>query len=151
MRAAASLAIVLIAALVLPACDRWDVVGPGRGFEGDYTYAGTVDHEFGDAVIGSLFITRQRGGRAYVDIDWEYLDRGVSVIRIVSDEAAIADIDRDGFIAFDFEGDLFIDGARTFFRLTHDGRLRGRTLTGEWRLDTDLPTNDRGTFTAHRE
>ncbi|MGH7506822.1 MAG: hypothetical protein ACRELX_14290 [Longimicrobiales bacterium] len=144
-------AVLLCATLLLTSCDDWDVFGPGDRFEGFYNYAGTVNDEFGDVVVGSIRITRARGDRAYVDIDWEYLDRGSSVIRIESDRSAIADIDGDGRIEFDFEGDLFIDGGITYFRLSHDGWLNGRTLTGDWRLETDLPTDDRGTFTARRE
>jgi hypothetical protein len=37
-----------------------------------------------------------------------------------------------------------------FFTLSHDGWLQGRTITGDWRLVTELPTDDSGSFTARR-
>ena len=146
MRAALLLPLSL---LLLTGCH--DVFGPDDRFEGFYTYAGTVDDAVGDAVVGSIWIDDERRNTAEVTIDWEYLDLGESVLRIRSDRAAIAEVDRDGFIEFEFQGDLFIDGEVAFFRLIHVGRLRGRTLTGDWHLETDLPTNDRGSFTARRD
>jgi hypothetical protein len=136
--------------LLFTACDD-DFFGPDDDrFEGYYQYAGTVDDAVGDYVNGSVWIDRQRRGTAEVSIDWEYFDRGVSVVRIRSDQPAIADIDEDGRIEFEFQGDLFLDGEVTYFRLVHRGRLRGRTVTGEWWLETDLPTDDAGSFTARR-
>jgi hypothetical protein len=142
--------VLALAILPLAACD-WDVYGvDDRDFEGVYNLAGTVDGELGDAIVGSFTITRQRGGRADVTIDWSYLDRGEEIIRIETDSPAEADLDRDGYIDFEFVGDLFIDGEWWAFRLTHDGRLRGNTLNGFWRLTTELPTDDAGSFTARR-
>lgn len=142
-------ALLLTAVLLLAGCD--DVFGPDRDFEGFYSYAGTVDDAAGDFVAGDIRIFDERRRSARVDIDWEYFDAGDPILRIRSDRPALADIDSDGRIFFEFEGDLFIDGEVTWFRLTHRGRIRGRTLTGTWRLETDLPTDDRGTFTARRD
>jgi hypothetical protein len=139
-----------LAALPFTACN-WDVYGiDGRDFEGVYSLAGTVDGEYGDAIVGTLTITRQRGGRADVTIDWSYLDRGVEIIHIETDTPADADLDSDGDIDFEFVGDLYIDGEWWPFRLRHDGRLRGNTMNGFWQLTTDLPTTDAGSFTARR-
>ena len=138
-------------ALPLAGCTRWDVFGVGdRDFEGYYAYAGTVDGIVGDAVIGSFTVTQQRGGRASVAIDWEYLERGQTVIQITTDQPADARLSGDGRITFDFEGDLYLGDDVVRFRLEHDGRLRGNTMTGFWRLSTDLPTDDGGSFTASR-
>jgi hypothetical protein len=122
--------------------------GGGDDFEGVYDYAGTVDGKPGDVVSGTVTITRQRGDPANVVIDWRYFDDGDQILRITTQSAAVADLDHDGRIRFDFEGDLFIDNRRTFFRLDHDGRLDRRTITGSWLLTTDLPTTDRGAFVA---
>ena len=137
-------------ALPLAGCTRWDVFGVDRDFEGYYSYAGTVDGIVGDAVIGSFTVTRQRAGRASVAIDWEYLERGTSVIQITTNQPADARLSSDGRITFDFEGDLYLGNDVVRFRLEHDGRLRGGTMTGFWRLTTDLPTDDGGSFTAQR-
>jgi hypothetical protein len=143
---------LLIPAFVLlaSACSD-DVFGPGRGFEGSYSYDGTVNGRPGHFIEGDFRITRVRGNTAEVTIDWEYFDQGFSVVRIQSDVPAIADIDSFGNIRFDFEGDLFIEGRRVFFRLEHDGQLNNNsTIFGTWRLETELPTTDRGSFTARR-
>jgi hypothetical protein len=144
-------ALLLSASLVLlTGCDD-DHFGPDDDFfEGYYQYAGTVDDAAGDVVAGSVWIDRQRRGTAEVSIDWEYFDRGLSVVRIRSDQPAIADIDHNGWIEFEFQGDLFLDNQTLFFRLIHVGRLRGHTLTGDWRLVTD-ETDDTGSFTARRD
>jgi hypothetical protein len=143
-------ALLLSAALLLTGCDD-DIFGPDRDFEGFYSYAGTVDDASGDFVAGDIWIDDERSRTARVSIDWEYFDRGEAILRIRSDRSAIADIDEDGWISFEFEGDLFIDGEVTYFRLWHRGRIHGRTITGDWHLETDLPTDDGGTFTARRQ
>ncbi len=128
-----------------------DVYGlGGRDFEGFYTYAGTVDDAFGDAVAGTMTVTRQRVGRADVSIEWRYLDGGVETVRITTDRAAVADIFSDGWIEFEFRGDLFTDNRIADFHLTHEGYLRADRITGSWRLITDLPTTDHGSFIAER-
>ena len=135
--------------VALAGCE--DVYGiGGRDFEGFYSYAGTVDDAIGDAVVGEVTITRQRGRYADVSIDWSYIDNGEEVIRIQTEIPAEADLFSDGDIYFVFEGELFTDGEVVDFRLEHDGRLRGRTITGWWRLTTGLPTDDEGSFTASR-
>jgi hypothetical protein len=142
------------AVAVLPflgACEA-DFLGVGmRDFEGVYSYAGTVDEALGDVVVGDLVITRQRHDHAEVTIDWSYFDGGVEVVNIATAEPATAELWADGRIRFDFEGDLLTNGRVVPFRLEHDGELHGGRLTGYWRLTTDLPTDDSGTFTAQRE
>jgi hypothetical protein len=135
-------------ALLIAGCDN-DVFGPGRGYEGFYTYAGTVEHRIGHVVVGNLWVD-QRGRRVEVDIEWEYFDNAVSVVQITSETPAIAAVDEFGNIDFDFEGDLFIDNQVVGFRLEHRGRLEGTTIHGDWRFITGLPTTDEGSFTADR-
>lgn len=142
---------IALAAIVLVVAGCDDVIGIGnRDFEGFYSFAGTVDHEIGDAIVGTFSITRQRRHRAEVVIDWSYLDNGQEIIYISTDQPAIADLDSDGDIFFEFEGEIFLDGEWWPFRLTHDGNLRRGTMTGWWELSTGLPTTDSGTFTAQR-
>jgi hypothetical protein len=141
--------LVLAAALPLAACGDIYGVG-GRDFEGFYSYAGTVDDTFGDAVAGTVTVTRQRGNRADVSIDWSYLDGGIETVRITTDSPAEAIIRSDGWIEFEFTGDLFLQHSTVFFRLTHEGQLRRNRITGDWRLVTELPTTDRGSFIAER-
>lgn len=144
-------AVLLAAIALLAGCSDYDVYGPDRhDFEGYYTYAGTVEGRFGHTVTGEIVITRQYRGEADVSIDWTYWEHGEPIFRIVTDYPAVADLDRDGYITFDFEGELYLHGRPAWFRLTHDGRLSGRTIYGEWRLRTDLPSTDYGSFTATR-
>lgn len=149
MRAARVLPVFLLP--FLAACDD-DPFGIGRNdFEGFYSYAGTVDEAAGDAVVGTITITRQRGGTALVSIAWTYVDNGEPIIEITTDSPAVANLGPDGLIDFEFEGDLFTNGEVVWFSLRHEGRLRGRTMTGFWDFDTGLPTTDRGSFTARRD
>lgn len=152
MRAARLASTLLLLPLpFLAGCDD-DIYGIGRhDFEGVYSYAGTVDNELGDVVVGEIVITRQRGSRALVTLEWSYLDQGVEIVTISTDRPADAELWSDGRIRFDFEGDLFMDDDVVSFRLEHDGRLENGTLTGFWRLTTGLPTDDTGTFTASRQ
>jgi len=145
----ATLIVPAALALAVAGCD--DVIGIGsHDFEGFYSFAGTVDHEAHDAVIGTFTITRQRGRRADVTIEWSYLDDAQETIVITTDEPAVADLDSDGHMHFEFEGDLLFDDGSYPFRLIHDGRMRHGRVTGDWSLSTGLPTTDSGTFTAQR-
>jgi hypothetical protein len=136
---------------LLAACDD-DLFGIGDDdFEGFYSYAGTVDDAAGDAVIGTITITRQRGHTALVSIDWTYLDNGDPIIEIRTESPAEANLGPDGRIDFEFEGDLLTEGRKVWFTLRHEGRLRGRTMTGFWDFETGLPTTDGGSFTARRD
>jgi hypothetical protein len=139
---------IILATFATTSCS--DAFGPDRDFEGFYSYAGTVDDAFGDAVSGTITITRQRGNRADVTIDWSYFDRGVEIVRIVSETPAVADISDSGRIEFEFEGELRSNGDFVDFRLIHEGRLRRNTIEGEWELRTDIPTTDFGAFIARR-
>lgn len=136
----------------LAACDDDGIFGIGSryDFEGFYSYAGTVDDAPGDAVVGTITITRQRSRTAEVSIEWTYVDNGEPIIEITTDSPALADIDDDGWITFTFEGDLFYDDAVVAFTLWHEGQLRGRTVVGDWEFDTGIPSFDAGSFTARR-
>jgi hypothetical protein len=148
-RHTAVLVFITAATTVTTSCD--DGFGlDRRDYEGFYSYAGTVDDEFGDNVVGTIVITRQRRDRADVSVDWSYLDRGVEIIRITTDRSAEADLGSNGRIEFEFRGDLE-DGLDLIgFRLTHQGRLRGNTIEGDWQLRTEYPSTDRGSFIARR-
>jgi hypothetical protein len=144
-------ALLTAALLVLTGCNDYGIFGPGgRRFEGYYTYAGAVEGRFGHTVAGELIIGDTYGGRADVSIDWTYYEHGDPIFRIRTDYPAVADLDSDGYIEFDFDGELFLYGQPVWFRLSHEGRLSGRTIYGDWRLRTDLPTTDYGSFTATR-
>jgi len=149
-RLRAALAPLLLASATTVGCTDITFGGVDDDFEGHYDYAGTVDGKPGDVVTGTFTITRQRGDRADVTIDWRYFDDGVQILRITTQSVATADLDHDGRIEFDFEGDLFLDGLTTRFRLSHAGWLDERrgTISGSWQLTTNLPTTDRGTFVA---
>jgi hypothetical protein len=148
MRRNAALWMLASATILLSACI--DLSGPGRDFEGFYSYAGTVEEAFGDAVLGTLTVTRQRGNTALVTIDWSYIDDGVESVRITTDRAAEGTITSGGWIEFEFTGDLSTSSGVVPFELLHAGRLRGNTISGTWDLFTDLPTTDRGSFIAER-
>ncbi len=144
---------VLVAALLLlptAACEHWDLYGIGYDFEGVYALAGNVDGELGDAVQGTISVTRQRGRHADVTIDWSYIERGRTILYIESDRSARATLSGDGSIRFEFEGDLDLGNRIVGFRLEHDGQLYGDRLDGYWRFTTSLPTTDAGDFTARR-
>ncbi len=129
-----------------------DIYGVGgRDFEGVYAYAGTVDGLIGDVVLGQVTITRQRYGSALVALDWSYLQGGDETIHITTQTPAEAVLDADGYISFEFNGQLLTSGRSVSFHLQHDGRLRGNTMTGDWRFSTGLPSTDTGGFTASRD
>lgn len=145
--------IVPMLALGLAGCDM--ALGPGDGnFHGRYSYSGTVDGTSRYRVTGSLRIDQIYHDEALVDIDWRYMEGSYEVLRIRSDRPARAFVSRDGWISFEFVGELRLrDGRWVPFELYHDGRLRGRTITGDWYLWTDIGfrgTEDSGRFTARR-
>lgn len=140
-----------VAVALLSGCKDYGIYDPDRRFfEGYYTYAGTVEGRFGHTISGEIIIERQRGGVADVWIDWTYYELGEPLFRIVSDFPALADVDPDGDIDFEFEGELLLYGEIVWFRLIHDGRLSRRAIHGDWLLETDLPSTDYGSFTASR-
>jgi hypothetical protein len=150
MRAARILPIVMMP--FVSACGDDGIFGIGsHDYEGFYSYAGTVDEASGDAVFGTVTVTRQRGSSAQVAIEWTYLDNGEPIIDITTDSPALAHLGSDGWIDFDFDGDLYLDDEVVSFHLHHEGRLRGRTITGYWEFNTGLPTTDAGSFTARRD
>lgn len=137
--------------LLFAGCNDYGVFDPDYPYiEGYYDYVGGVDGRYGHSVEGVVRIDHQRGDRADVSIDWTYYEYGQPIFTIVSDYPAIADVDRDGDVYFEFEGELDFYSRPVWFRLTHDGWIQGRTMYGDWRLQTDLPTTDRGEFTARR-
>lgn len=141
--------VLALSALVAGGCDGI-TFGDRYDFEGHYSYAGTVSGAPGDVVAGTITITQQRGSRARVVIDWSYYDQGLEILRITTERPATAYIRSGGRIEFDFTGDIFLDGQYSTFRLSHDGWLDHRSIDGNWSLVTGLPTNDAGSFVAHR-
>jgi hypothetical protein len=146
---------VLIApalALSLVACDVGLEPGFGR-YDGRYIYDGSVDGTSRYRVSGTLWIDQRFSDELLITIDWRYLDGSFPLLEIRSDRPARTFVERDGFIRFEFEGE-FRDGGRWVpFYLSHDGWIRGRTITGDWYLWTGLgprDTEEWGRFTARR-
>jgi hypothetical protein len=150
MRRTAAAAFLLSAALATGACDIYLPEDGVPSVVGTYDYQGSVDGSRNYTVRGTLRIRNQWRDQADVDIDWRYLDRGTTVARIQSHRPAIARIDSYGNIRFDFDGDITIDGRRTWFDLRHDGRINRRTISGDWSLRTGLQSRESGPFTARR-
>jgi hypothetical protein len=139
-------------AAVLAVSTGCDALGPNEDLAGFYNYAGTVYNSPGRSVNGQLNITRPFGNEADVDVDWNFYEGSQRVVHVESSRDVPAQILNDGTIRFTVEGSLQLsDGTFTNFTLTHDGRRSGsRGLKGTWRLLTDLPSDDSGTFTASR-
>lgn len=134
-------------ALTLAACD---VTGYEDDIEGRYSYDGTVDDAYGTYVEGELRIYQQRYDEAWADIEWYMYEGNDLIFEVVAEDVPV-DIDPGGRVRFTTFGDLRLsDGRWREFELYHDGRVRGRTLSGWWALDTDLPSTDEGRFTARR-
>lgn len=140
----------VLLALSLIACED-DLFAPGRrDIEGLYALAGTVDGKVGHSIAGTLDIERVRGSSADVWIEWRYMDRFGTVIRIDADWPARARVTASR-IDFEFEGDLRIDGDWVPFVLIHDGWFDRGEIFGTWLFEMDLPTTDHGAFVASRE
>ncbi len=129
-----------------------DIVDPSDDIAGYYDYAGSVRDEPGKSVNGQLDISRGFGhSEADVDLEWNYYEGGRRVLYIETVRTVPAYVTGSS-VEFTVEGRLELsDGSSTDFRLEHDGRREGsRGLRGTWRLVTDLPSDDSGTFTARR-
>lgn len=136
-----------LCALALGACD---LTGYDEDISGFYSYAGNVYNSPGYSVIGDIYIDHRSRRTAYADIEWFMLE-GTRTILEVEDNNVPVTIDSDGRIRFDVVGDMQLsDGGWTDFRLEHEGRVGSRTMRGSWELITDLPSTDRGSFTASR-
>ena len=144
-----TLPFVFLTAFAASACD---IVGVDDDLLGYYDYAGTVYDEPGRSVNGQLDITGTYGRAADVDVQWNFYEGSQRVVHVESARRVPATISSDGRIRFTVEGQLQLsNGSYTNFTLTHDGRRSGsRGLRGTWRLVTDLPSDDSGTFTATR-
>jgi hypothetical protein len=145
--------IVPLLAVGLTACDM--ALGPGTGqYQGRYSYSGSVDGTSRYHVTGTLRIEQFHYDELLVSIDWRYMEGSRQVLRIRSDQPARAYVSHDGWISFEFVGDIRTsDGRWVPFELFHEGRIRGRTITGDWVLWTDVGwrgTEDWGRFTARR-
>jgi hypothetical protein len=129
-----------------------DALGPAEDLAGFYDYAGTVYDSPGRSVNGQLNITRPFGNEADVDVDWNFYEGGQRVVHVETSRTVPAQFESDGDIRWTVEGSLQLnDGSFTNFTLTHEGHRSGsRGLKGTWRLQTDLPSDDSGTFTATR-
>lgn len=143
------LALLAILPLTLAGCD---VLGPQDDLSGYYDYAGTVYDSPGHSVNGQLDIRQGYTSNADVDVDWNFYEGSQRVVHVVTSRTVPAVVQGDGTIRFTVEGRLQLsDGSYTDFTLTHDGRRSGtRGLKGTWRLLTDLPSDDSGSFTATR-
>ena len=135
-------------ALGLAGCDL--ALGYDDDIGGFYDYAGTVRDAPGYSVNGQLYIDHRSRRNGYLDMEW-FMYEGSRRILEIEDRSVPVTIDSNGRVRFTITGDLRLsDGGWTYFRLVHDGRVSGRTLRGNWELITDLPSTDRGTFSASR-
>jgi hypothetical protein len=144
--------IVALTAILFAGCDL--ALDPRDDFTGYYDYAGTVFDAPGYSVNGQLDISRGYGygSDAEVELEWNFYEGGRRVLYVETTRSVPARTYSDGSIEFTVEGSLQLsNGSWTDFRLTHDGQRDGsRGLRGRWRLVTDLPSDDSGTFTARR-
>ena len=142
------LAFAPVLVLLLAGCES--AFGINDDIEGYYSYGGTVTNSPGYSVNGDLYITGQYRDEAEADIDWYMYEGGTRILHIAADRVPV-DVDSDGRIQFRVTGDLQLSSGRwTYFELRHEGRVSGRTIRGSWWLDTDIPSDDRGSFTASR-
>ena len=144
-----SKALMMAGAVMLGGCDL--ALDPGEQLSGFYDYAGTVYGEPGFSVNGQMDIRETYRDDADAEIEWNYYEGSRRVVAIETIRAVPVDIDYDGRFRFVVEGQLDLgNGQYRDFRLVHDGQRSGRSLRGTWRLTTDLPSDDSGTFTARR-
>jgi hypothetical protein len=141
----------LVTAVLLGGCDL--ALDPRDDLEGFYDYAGTVYGSPGFSVNGQLDIDQgyRTGSDADAELDWNFYEGSRRVVRIETVRTVPVYVGHDGRFDFTVEGRLEVgSGQYRDFRLTHDGYRDGRTLRGTWRLVTDLPSDDRGNFSARR-
>jgi hypothetical protein len=136
-----------VLALGLAGCD---VTGYEDDIEGRYSYDGSVDEAFGTWVEGEVRIYGQRYDEAWADIEWYMIEDDRVIFEVTAEDVPV-DIEPGGRVRFTTWGDLRLsDGSWSDFELYHEGRVTGRTLSGHWELDTDMPSFDEGRFTARR-
>ncbi len=131
-------------------------------FEGSYVLSGTYSGRPGNSVEGSLVISDQVGTSATAAMVFRLSDNGNTsfVLNMTSDVAAAtagpvsAQLAADGSISFSFSGreEIFgIDPADCCnFTIALGGKLAGNLVDGNWVLTRDMPSEDRGTFSALR-
>jgi len=137
------------ASLLAVALSGCDFMSYDDNVEGWYSYGGTVDDAPGYTVNGELRIHGQYHHGAYADIEWYMLDGTLEVFQVIADDIPV-DID-GGRVRFTTWGDLELtDGGVREFELSHDARVGGHTMRGDWWFETGLPSRDEGPFTARR-
>jgi len=131
-------------------------------FEGSYVLSGTYFGRPGNSVEGSLVISDQVGTSATAAMVFRLSDHGNTsfVLNMTSDVAAAtagpvtAQLAADGSISFSFSGreEIFgIDPADCCnFTIALAGKLGGNLVSGDWVLTRDMPSEDRGSFSALR-
>jgi hypothetical protein len=141
---------IAAAAVLLGGCDL--ALDPADDIAGYYDYAGVVYDSPGHSVNGQLNISRGFSSDADVDLEWNFYEGSRRVVHVETTRSVPAQVYSDGRVRFTVEGRLELDdGSYTDFRLIHDGRRDGRRgLRGTWRLETDLPSDDSGSFSAMR-
>jgi hypothetical protein len=134
-------------ALVLGGCD---LTGYDDDVDGFYSYAGTVYDAPGYSVNGTLNIDQRNRRDAWADVEWFMLEGSRTILEVEDWDVPVT-VDSNGRVRFVVIGEMQLsDGGWVDFRLEHDGRVSGRTMRGNWELITDLPSTDRGTFSASR-
>jgi hypothetical protein len=138
---------VPLLALGLAGCD---VVGYDEDVDGFYNYSGYLYDSPGYSVNGDIRIDQRSSRQAYADIEW-YMLEGSRVILEIADYDVPVDVDSNGRVRFVSRGEMRLsDGGWVDYELEHYGRVSGRTMQGDWELWTDLPSTDRGYFSARR-
>ena len=149
MKLLRSKALMMAGAVALGGCDL--ALDPGEQLSGFYDYAGTVYGEPGFSVNGQMDIRQSYRDAADAEIEWNFYEGSRRVVAIETVRAVPVDFDYNDRFHFEVEGQLEVgSGQYRDFRLIHDGERSGRSLRGTWRLITDLPSDDAGTFTARR-
>jgi hypothetical protein len=134
-------------------------------FQGIYTLSGTLSGRDGPAVEGTLEITGQNGGTASAALTVKLVDHGngffalnttsdAMVANAAPGQARLAKHGERSSFSLVFHGREEIAGLDpadcSIYTLSLDGALSGDTLSGTWTLTTDMPSSDKGTFTATR-
>lgn len=134
-------------------------------FEGIYTLSGTLSGRDGPAVEGTLEITGQNGGTAAAALTVKLVDHGnaffalnttsdAMVANAAPGQAQLAKHGEKSSFSLVFNGREEITGIDpadcSIYTLSLNGTLSGDTISGTWTLNTNMPSSDKGTFTATR-
>ncbi|HSM61255.1 MAG TPA: hypothetical protein VK849_10680 [Longimicrobiales bacterium] len=160
---ASRLALCLLA-LALPACSSSPTAEPAEvpDFEGTYSLTGTYYGRTDSGIEGTLEITGQSGTTATASVSVKVLDHGntsfalntPSDVTVATAPPGQAQLGSDGSFSLAFSGreEIFgIDPADCCaFTFSFEGKLSAGSILGTWTLTRDMPSLDKGSFTALR-